>query len=141
MVSKRTTARKGFSATPNVSWPFRLVDNVLSPAQFFFLFSSDDMSLSCRGFQELARIEISIIPCCTRSRHLLVFKFKFVAPTIFYHIFPVLRQRPSTLYMYTLIVPGEGWFVVPKYSTPLTRWVKTSEILSCTSEMTIIDKS
>ena len=35
----------------NGFWPFRLVDNVLSPPQFFFLFFSDDMSLSCRGQQ------------------------------------------------------------------------------------------
>lgn len=51
MVSKRTTARKGFAAASNVSWAFRLVDNILSPPQFFFFFSADDMLLSCRRFQ------------------------------------------------------------------------------------------
>ena len=31
---------------------------------------------------------------------LLVFEFKFVVTTIFYHIFPLLRQHPFTMYMY-----------------------------------------
>ena len=31
---------------------------------------------------------------------LLVFEFKFVVTAMFYHIFPVLRQHPFTIYMY-----------------------------------------
>ena len=66
VVSKRPTAGKGFSATRNGSWPFRLVGNALSPSQFFFLFSSDDMSLSCPRvvtFRQFLRTVLSALRC------------------------------------------------------------------------------
>ena len=77
VVSKRPTAGKGFSATRNGSWPFRVVDNALSPSQFFFLFSSDDTSLSCPRvsviFRQFLRTVLSALRCLSLLHPLPLF--------------------------------------------------------------------